>query len=307
MSVNVLGMGLLGATGGGGLWLLIDGLVPRQRAPWTLPSRLRRWLAARQAPSLRVITLAVVAALAVGALTRWTAAGVAVLVAVVIARRVADDLRSPARAIATVDGVAGWTEMLRDTMAGGGSLADAIATTAPLAPAAIRSAVMELAARLSARPRATGAGGGASLGAVLGYQRNVFVDFADAIADPLCDLVVNELIAAAQGEATQLNNRLSALAATARDEANLRRTVHAERAEARGSALYVIGGTVGAFLFFFAFARDFVAAYDTARGQVVLLVVMALTAGGVVSFARVASSGAPERHFPPRRAREDVP
>ncbi len=296
MSVNVLGMGLLGATGGGGLWLLIDGLVPRERARGSLPVWLRRWLAARQAPSLRVIALAVAAAIAVGAITRWTAAGVTVLVGVLIARRVGDDLRSPARAIATVDGVAGWTEMLRDTMAGGGSLPDAIATTAPLTPAAIRSAVMELAARLSARSRVTAGG-----------QRNVFVDFADSVADPLCDLVVNELIAAAQGEATQLNNRLSALAATAREEANLRRTVHAERAESRGSAIYVIAGTVGAFLFFFAFARDFVTAYDSARGQVVLLVVMALTLGGIVSFARVAGSGAPERHFPPRRAREDVP
>ena len=291
-----LALGLLGAAGGGGVWLLIDGLRMREFRGPSMSRRVGAWTSATSSAVIRLVGFALIAGLAAALVTRWVAAGAATTAAILAGRRLLDDLRSPVRAIARVDAIATWTEMLRDTMAGGGSLAGAIATTAPLAPAAIRPAVVELAGNLGAVPRS-----GGRMGTVVGRERAAFVDFADEVADPLCDLVVNELIAAAQGEASHLNDRLSAVATTARQEAALRRTVEAERAESRGSAKWVVGGVLALLGYFLVFDRDFLAPYDGAQGQAVLVVVIGLNAAGVLSLARVFRASSPPRHFPPRR------
>ena len=293
-----LALGLLGAAGGGGVWLLIDGLRMRELRGPSTSRRVGAWTAATSTAAVQLVGIALLAGLAAALITRWVAAGVATAAAILAGRRLLDDLRSPVRAIARVDAIATWTEMLRDTMAGGGSLAGAIAATAPLAPAAIRPAVVELAGSLGALPRG---GRDGRMGTLVGGERAAFVDFADDVADPLCDLVVNELIAAAQGEASHLNDRLSAVATSARQEAVLRRTVEAERAESRGAAKWVIGGVLALLGYFLVFDRDFLAPYDGAQGQAVLVVVIGLNAGGVLSLARVFRASSPPRHFPPRR------
>ena len=62
-------------------------------------------------------------------------------------RRCRED-RAHAALVARVEAIAGWAEMLRDTIAAAAGLEQAIAATAPLAPPPIRDEVVMLAARL---------------------------------------------------------------------------------------------------------------------------------------------------------------
>ena len=106
--------------------------------------------------------------------------------------------------------------------------------------------------------------------------------FADDVADPTCDLVVAALILAAEHQAQRLGELLGSLAAAARDQATMRLRVEAGRARTRTSVKVIVGAT-GAFVLGLAlFNRGYLAPYDTAVGQLVLLLV-----GGVFAIAFV--------------------
>ena len=108
--------------------------------------------------------------------------------------------------VARIEGIAGWTEKLRDTPAAADGLEQAILATAPLSPEAMREQVTALAGRLATRVRLDGA----------------LRDFAAEVADPVADLVVAALMLAADQQARGLGELLSSLAASARPPAAMR-------------------------------------------------------------------------------------
>ena len=152
--------------------------------------------------------------------------------------------------------MAGWAEMLRDTMAGSAGLEQAIVATAPLAPLPIRAEVATLAVRLE----------GERLAPALRA-------FADEVADPTCDLVVAALVLAAEHQAQRLGELLGSLAAAARDQATMRLRVEAGRARTRTSVKVIVGATGALVVGLALFNRGYLAPYDTAVGQLVLLLV----------------------------------
>jgi tight adherence protein B len=172
--------------------------------------------------------------------------------------------------IARVEAVAGWAEMLRDTMAGAAGLEQAIAATATVAPLPIRRDVATLAARLE-RQR---------LGPALRA-------FADDVADPTCDLVVAALVLAAEHQAQRLGELLGSLAAAARDQATMRLRVEAGRARTRTSVKVIVGATGALVAGLALFNRGYLAPYDTATGQLVLVLVGAVFAAAFVWLARM--------------------
>jgi Flp pilus assembly protein TadB len=181
-------------------------------------------------------------------------------------------------AVGRIEAIAGWAEMLRDTMAGSAGLEQAIVATAPLAPVPIRVEVTTLAIRLE----------GERLAPALRA-------FADEVADPTCDLVVAALILAAEHQAQRLGELLGSLAAAARDQATMRLRVEAGRARTRTSVKVIVGATGTLVLGLALFNRGYLAPYDTAVGQLVLLLVGGIFAIAFVWLSRMTRPASVER------------
>lgn len=182
--------------------------------------------------------------------------------------------RRDRRAISEVertDALASWIENLRDVLVAGDQPVGAISATVATCPPAIRPQVRRLAAGLGRQDPAV-----------------VFRRFADEIDDPLGDLVAAGLLIAVQRGA-RTAAVLSSLAEQARRQADRRRLVEAERAPVQREVtlLTLIMGSLIVGLLVFGRA-DYLAAYDTAGGQLFLGVVLTIYALLLVRVQRLA-------------------
>ncbi len=232
------------------------------------PERKTRWPAVERV-NLRV-GLAAGAGVVVGAATGWPVGAVLAGLAGWGAPGLLGATRARQGAVGRIEAVAGWAEMLRDTMAGSAGLEQAIIATAPLAPLPIRTEVVRLAVRLE----------GERLAPALRA-------FADEVADPTCDLVVAALVLAAEHQAQRLGELLGTLAQAARDQATMRLRVEAGRARTRTSVRVIVGATGALMLGLAVLNRGYLAPYDSALGQLVLLLVGVMFAAAFVWLARM--------------------
>ena len=177
--------------------------------------------------------------------------------------------------------MAAWCEQLRDLLSADHGLVSTVEASVATCPAAIRPAV----ARLSA-----------------GLQRqspNIAVGrFADELDDASGDLVASVLLLAAT-RSSRTAEMLSELAGTIRERASMRLRVEAERAGTRSEARFVVGFTV-AVVVVVVFGRDseFLAAYDSSDGQLVLALVAGCSCwrgGGCCGSAGSSSPNVPHR------------
>jgi Flp pilus assembly protein TadB len=266
---------LCGAALAGGLLLLavgIRGTPPRPAKPSRTPRRPVERFRTR-------LALAIGAGLAMALATKWPvgallAAGLGwwwpTLYGANAARRVA---------VARVEAVAAWTEMLRDTMAAAAGLEQAILSTVTVAPEQIRGELAKLAARLQTRE---------PLGDALRA-------FADDLADPSADRVVVSLILASEQRAQRLGELLGALAAATREEVAMRLRVETQRARTRTSSRLIVVFTLvlaGALVLL---DRAYLEPFDSALGQVVLVVVGLAFGSAFWWLHRMARLEAPER------------
>jgi tight adherence protein B len=240
-------------------WLAVD--LPRRTRHLDRPQVERA--------NLR-IGLAVGAAVVVGAATGWPVGAMLAGLAGWGAPGLLGGAKRHTAAVGRIEAIAGWAEMLRDTMAGSAGLEQAIIATAPLAPLPIRIEVVTLAVRLE----------GERLAPALRA-------FADAVADPTCDLVVAALVLAAEHQAQRLGELLGSLAAAARDQATMRLRVEAGRARTRTSVKVIVGVTGALVAGLALFNRGYLAPYDTTTGQLVLVLVGAVFATAFVWLSRM--------------------
>jgi Flp pilus assembly protein TadB len=224
------------------------------------------------------LAVAVGAAVIVGAGTGWPVAAVLAAAACWGVPQLFTESKAHAQLIAKVEAVAGWAEMLRDTMAGAAGLEQAIIASAPVAPLPIRGEVATLAARLE-RERLAPA----------------LRAFANEVADPTCDLVVAALVLAAEHQASRLGELLGTLAASARDQATMRLRVEAGRARTRTSVRVIVGVTLGLALFLALLNHGYLAPYSSPLGQFVLLVVGVLFALAFAWLAKITRPVEPAR------------
>ena len=224
------------------------------------------------------VGLALGAAAFGGLLTRWPVAVVGAGLLGAFLPDIIGGEAARARVIARTDAVATWAELLRDSLSGAHGLEEVIVVTAPIAPAPIRDEVLLLAARV-------------------GHDRLPMAlrRFADDLADPTADLVVAALVVAAEGSTRELGDLLGTLAASARDEAAMRRRVDASRARARSTVQIVTGVTAVMITGFLLFDRGYLAPYDEPLGQLVLALVAGFFGVGLWWLARMARIPAPER------------
>lgn len=264
---------LLGAGAGLGVVLVVLGLrgaEPRRKG--------RRWSRRQLEGHTLRLAVAVGAAVVVGAGTGWPVAAILAAAACLGIPQLFAESKAQARLIARVEAVAGWAEMLRDTMAGAAGLEQAIMASAPVAPLPIRQQVATLAARLE-RERLAPA----------------LRAFADEVADPTCDLVVAALLLAAEHQASRLGELLGTLAASARDQATMRLRVEAARARTRTSVKVIVGVTLGLALFLAVLNHGYLSPYSSPLGQFVLLVVGAFFAAAFAWMAKITRPAQPAR------------
>ena len=282
--------GLLGAGVGLGVVLIVAGWRgvdlprPTRRLERAGVGRAQVGRPRLERANLR-IALAVGAAVVVGAATGWPVGAVLAGLAGWGAPGLLGGAGRHQAAVGRIEAVAGWAEMLRDTMAGAAGLEQAIVATAPLAPLPIRAEVATLAVRLDSERLAP-----------------ALRAFADEVADPTCDLVVAALVLAADHQAQRLGELLGTLAQAARDQATMRLRVEAGRARSRTSVKVIVGAT-GALVAGLALVdRGYLAPYDTLTGQLVLVLVGAMFALSFVWLARMTRPANLERILTARPA-----
>jgi Flp pilus assembly protein TadB len=274
--MDLLAIVVLGALVGAAALLLVWAMTPREqsevvRPPTTLLQDLAR-LASR-------VPLAVGAGLLVLVLTRWPVLAGAAAILAFVGPSLVGGAAVERRAMARLEGLASWTESLRDTIAGAVGLEQAIPATAYAASPAIQRELAVLSDRLRVRTPLA-----------LALQR-----FADDLDDAGADLIVAALILNAQLRGPGLRKVLTSLAESTRDELEMRRRINAGRASTRRSVQIVVGVTVVFVFGLSVFNRGYVEPYTGPVGQLVLLVILAMFAAGFWWMKRLSVFELPER------------
>ncbi|WP_030669933.1 type II secretion system F family protein [Streptomyces sp. NRRL B-1347] len=274
MSVYVPLAALLGVGIGVGVLLVVRGGHEPPPATVVRAARHRQrehhgsWLAGSLA-----------AGLLTGAFTGWVAGGLLAAMATWSLPRMLAVGAVDKEELARIEGVAGWTEMVRDTLAAAAGLEQAITATADAAPKAVRPQILELSARLERGERLAPA----------------LSRLAGDLDDPTADLVLAALTLASQHQARQLASLLGELAATARAQVAMRQRIDAARARMRTTLRVVVTTTLSFAGGLVVFNPTFLTPYDAAAGQLVLLLIGALFTVAFSWLRRLARMDGPER------------
>jgi Flp pilus assembly protein TadB len=258
-----------------GAALLVAELTRRAPAPGTPPAR---WAGARRMPAARRrIALAVLAGLAMLAVTRWPVAALATAAAALFVPKVTT-ARAARQRTAALEGLEQWTRRVSDLLTAGRGLEDALEVSARTAPVAIAAPVTALARRLSAR---------------VGTE-DALRAFAAEIGDPAGDRIAAALIIATGQRGGAVHGVLQALAAILSRDVAARREIEAERAQHRTSLRWIIVFVAG-FTAFAILNRAYSAPYGTPAGQAVLALVALLYAAGLGWLYRLGNLPGPGR------------
>jgi Flp pilus assembly protein TadB len=267
---------LLGGIAGAGLLLLVLAIRGFPARPADAgPGKLETWL--REILGWRGAIALILGALTLAA-TRWVVAGIGIAL-LALGWRSLGGAVAERRAMNRLEGLAVWTESLRDTIAGAVGLEQAIPASLRVAAPTIRGPLENLVDRMHTRVPLPEA-----------LRR-----FADDLNDPSADLIIAALIINARLRGPGLRDLLGALADSVREELDMRRKVGAERRATRRSVQIVVGIAVGLAVGMAIFNHEYVKVYDSPLGQVVLIVVGGLYAIGFFWLRRLANFEAPER------------
>lgn len=236
----------------------------------------------------RTLPIAIGAGLLVLLLTQWIVVALACGALALLWSRLFGGARAERDGVAKIEGLAAWTESLRDTVAGAVGLEQAIPATAHAASPAIAGDLFTLSDRLRVRVPLPEA-----------LQR-----FADDLDDAGADLIIAALILNARLRGPGLRGVLTSLASSARAELEMRQRVNAGRRSTQRSVQIVVGVTIAFVVGLALFNPGYVEPYDSPFGQLVLLVVLAFFAAGIFWLRRLATFEAPERFLRSLGARE---
>jgi Flp pilus assembly protein TadB len=267
---------VLGALTGGGLFVLvvaIRGLPPRppKRGPSTLERQLREALSVRGLVALIIGIIVLVA-------TGWIVAGIGVML-LAFSWRTMGGAASERKAMARLEALATWTESLRDTIAGAVGLEAAIPASMRVAATSIQEPLLTMVDRLHARMP----------------MHEALRRFADDLGDPSSDLIIAALIINSRLRGPGLRDLLGTLAGSVREELDMRRKVNASRASTRRSVQIVIVVSVGMAVGLALFDPSMLSPYNGAVGQLVLAIIAAIYAAGILWLRRLAAFDSPQR------------
>ena len=192
--------------------------------------------------------------------TRWVAVAAALGVLAAYWQRLFGGARAARSAIERLEALAGWTESLRDLVATGAALPEALSASLPAAAPVLARPLASLIDRLRSREQLEPA----------------LHAFAADLDDVSADLVVAALLLNSRAQGRQLHAVLSALARSARQELAMRRAIEAERRSTRRGVRIVLVVTIGMALGLDLLNPAYVAPYRTVTGQLMLAVVVAI-------------------------------
>lgn len=284
MSPTILLIILLGAVVGAGLALLVVSI--RGTAP-SIPDLDRAGRTGLLDRIGRQTAYGVVGGVLALFVTRWPVAALAAGALIAFWPALFGGARAERQAIARLEGLAAWTESLRDTIAGAVGLEQAVPATVYASSPAIQPQLRVLVDRLRVR-----------VPMPVALQR-----FADELDDPSADLVVAALILNARLRGPGLRQVLSSLADAARAELDMRQRVFAGRSSTRRSVQIVAGFSLLVVVGLAVFNRSYVEPYGTPQGQVVLAVVAAIFALGFLWMRRLSGVEKPGRFLVATRDR----
>lgn len=262
---------LAGLGFGAGVLLLAYAVTPvgRDAGPGAL-DRARAWAAGRGG---RQLLAAAAAGGVVLVATRWVVLAAAAAAMVAAWPRLFGAAAEQRRAIARLEGLAAWVEALRDTIATGSALPEAIPAASQRAHPAVARPLADVTSRMRAREP----------------LERVLRRLADDLDDPVADQAISALLLNARIQGRQLRTVLTGLAASTRRQVDARRQVEADRRSVRRGVQIIMVVTAGITVGMAVFARDYAAPYGTAAGQLVLLAVVALFAAGFAWMRRLAT------------------
>lgn len=266
---------LAGALLGGGLFVAVLAVVGLPERPAGKPRRQGDSASDRSRRLLKGLLVGLV----VLVLTRWVIAAVALALLAAYWDRITGSSSVEKRAITRLDALASWTESLRDTIAGAIGLEQAIPATAATAGSSIRPSLNLMVDRLRIREPLP----------------NALAAFAEDLDDPSADVVCAALILNSRLRGPGLRDVLGALAASIREELDMRRRIEASRKSIRRSVkivLLIVLGMMGGLTLF---NRRYVEPYDTVTGQLVLLAVAAMFLGGLLWLRSLAAPSKVDR------------
>lgn len=267
----------LGALVGAGIFLVVLAFVGVPHRAAGKPRR-RRKVSSNRTMAVR-IAVAIVAGGVTLLATRWVIAGIAIALLAAFWDRVAGGEAAERVGIARLEALASWTESLRDTIAGAVGLEQAIPATAVNAGTPIRPALNLLVDRLRIREPLP----------------NALLAFAEDIDDPSADVICSALVLNARLRGPGLRDVLTALAISAREELDARRRIEASRKSVRRSVRIVLTIVIGVMGLLAVLNRTYVKPYSTLEGELVLAVVVALLAAGLLWLRRLALPRRTER------------
>ncbi|ROS30727.1 type II secretion system F family protein [Cellulomonas sp. PhB150] len=281
--LSTLAIIALGAIVGAGILLLVVALMGTEPKP---PS-VRRGGGGSLLRARKRIVIAAVVGLVTLVVTQWPVAAVGAALFSLAAPALLGGAKAEREQTARLEGLASWTESLRDTIAGAVGLEQAIPATVYAAAPAIQPQLRLLVDRLRVRvPLATALRG-----------------LADDLDDPSADLVVAALVLNAKLRGPGLRQVLTSLSDAARAELEMRQRVTAGRSSTRRSAQIVTVFSLAIMTGITLANPEFVEPYDSAQGQVVLLVIAALFAAGFWWMKRLSGVDMPARFLVEEDAR----
>jgi Flp pilus assembly protein TadB len=267
---------VIGGVTGAALFLAVValyGLPARQ--PGTGPGRLDRLRRDLFSPRGGI---AIVIGILVLIATRWVVAGIGVGL-LAYSWRSLSGAGSERAAIARLEGLATWTESLRDTIAGAVGLEQAIPSSTRIAAPAIKEPLIKLVDRLHTRMP----------------MPDALRLFASDLDDASADLIIAALVINSRLRGPGLRDLLGALSRSVREELDMRRKVSAERRSTRRSVQIVILVSVGMAIGLAFIDRSFLAPYSSPFGQLVLGLIACLYGLGIGWLRRLARFESPQR------------
>ena len=271
---------LAGGLFGGAVWLLLAALTGHVDLTAV---RVRGWRRHVRSRGGKRLLAAAVAGVAVLVATRWVAVSAAVAAAVALWPRLFGAAAEQEQLIGRLEAFATWVEGLRDTIATGLALPEAIPTTAETAPQVIQRPLQDLVARMRAREPLDRA----------------LLAFADDLDDAVADQAIAALVLNSRAQGRQLKTVLSTLAEATRRQVEVRRAVESERRGPRRGVKITMVVTMVFIVGLPLTNHGYVAAFATPVGQLVLAVDVALFVAAFAWLRRLATFQAPSRLLAP--------